>query len=189
MKKITAIVCILAVMASLTACSETESPAQNVSGNQTSSQTTTSDETPNEPPADSGHSETNDNTDNTDNTNSADSLSEDPNSGSSGAEESPILPSYQTISDIYNDYYVGRNKVYYVNISDNASWQNAEFTKGDYLGQVLYNTESRDLSSIQPGSSNVLPVGTELYETNEDKTVILAKVNDAFIPYVKVVEG
>lgn len=186
MKKFTAIVSILAVMASLTACSETDSPAQNVSGNQSSSQITTSDETPNEPPADSGHSENNDNTDNT---NSADSLSETPNSGSSGEEESPILPSYQTISDIYNDYYVGRNKVYYVNISDNASWQNVEFTEGDYLGQVLYNTESRDLSSIQPGSSNVLPVGTELYETNEDKTVILAKVNDTFIPYVKVVEG
>ncbi len=93
------------------------------------------------------------------------------------------------ISELYTDYYVAHNGIYYVNISDNESWQGVEFTRGNYFGQVLYNTESRELSSIQPGSSNVLPIGTELYESNEDKTVILAKINDGFIPYVKAVEG
>lgn len=107
----------------------------------------------------------------------------------SNADVIAVLPSFQMIDEIFTDYYVAQNAVYYVNISDNSSWQDVEFTKGDYFGQVLYNTESRDLGSIEPGSSNVLPVGTELYESNEDKTVILAKVDDGFIPYVKIVEG
>lgn len=107
----------------------------------------------------------------------------------SNADVIEVLPSFQMIDEIFTDYYVAQNAVYYVNISDNSSWQDVEFTKGDYFGQVLYNTESRDLGSIEPGSSNVLPVGTELYESNEDKTVILAKVDDGFIPYVKIVEG
>lgn len=128
-----------------------------------------------------------------DDTNSSDDLIVSSCFGSSSTESqetsaigAPLSP---MINEVYTDYYVDHNEVYYVNISYNESWQGVEFTRGNYFGQVLYNTESRELSSIQPGSSNILPIGTELYESNEEKTVILAKVNNSFIPYVKAVEG
>lgn len=110
-------------------------------------------------------------------------------SSSTDSQVSPMPLLSSKINELYSDYYIDYSEIYYVNISDDQSWQGVEFTVGDYFGQVLYNTDSRELSSIQPGSANVLPIGTELYESNERKTVILAKMDNCFIPYVKIVEG
>lgn len=119
--------------------------------------------------------------------------------GSCGHKQLPTAPDYiytegtpvlsNTIPEMYTDYYVTSSEVYYINVSDREPWQGITYTKGNYIGKVLFNTESRELRSIQPGSSNVLPIGSDIYETNEDRTIILVNVDNRLIPYLKMVEG
>lgn len=100
--------------------------------------------------------------------------------------------SIKTIAEtLAHDYFVADDGigVYYANVSDEPSWQDYTFTKGEFFGEILYSTEELELSKIEPWSANVLPIGTRLYRANENLTVVLAEIDGTLIPYLKIVEG
>lgn len=102
-------------------------------------------------------------------------------------EEISILSN--TIPEMFTDYYVTDSTVYYINVSDRDPWQGIPYSKGNLIGNVLNHTENRELNSIEPGSASILPIGTEIYESNEDGAIILASVDNRLIPYLRMTEG
>lgn len=107
----------------------------------------------------------------------------------SSEEKTTEFCSTEMISEIYTDNIVASNGTYYTNIAYDLSWKNYNWTTGDLFGTVLYNSKERRLSSRKPYSASILPIGTKLYYSNEDKTVIIADIDGKLIPYVKIVEG
>lgn len=100
--------------------------------------------------------------------------------------------SIKTIAEtLARDYFVADDGVgvYYSSVSEEPSWQDYTFTKGEFFGEILYSTEELELSKIEPWSANVLPIGTKLYRANENLTVVLAEIDGTLIPYLKIVEG
>lgn len=104
-------------------------------------------------------------------------------------EETYTSSDVKQVDSMYSDYCVFDGGVYYVNVTDDSQWSRYTFTKGEYFDEIKYTTHERMLSEIKSGSANILPVGTKLYKTNENPTVILANVNGRLIPYLKIVEG
>lgn len=96
--------------------------------------------------------------------------------------------SIKEIAEIFSDYFV-IDGVLYSNIQNDPQQEEYEYVKGDAFGEILYNTEERDLSKLDNGSASNLPVGTVLYKFPEDATIILAEVDNKLIPYIKIVEG
>lgn len=97
--------------------------------------------------------------------------------------------SIKRIDEYFDDYFMLDNGVFCANISNESSWRDHTFTKGDYLGEILSSTEERDLKKIEPWAANVLPVGTKLYGTKERGGVIVAEADGELIPYLEIREG
>lgn len=115
-----------------------------------------------------------------------------PRSTAAAAQPVTISDTAVKIADVLaDDYFVADKEsgIYYSNISDEPSWKESAFTKGDSFGEIFYYTEELELNKIKAWSANVLPIGTRLYRTAEDKTVILAETDEALISYLKIVEG
>jgi hypothetical protein len=94
------------------------------------------------------------------------------------------------ISENFTDYVIVDN-ILYVNIANDPQWisLNYNYIKGDYIGKVLKNSDERNIYKLEDFTANLLPIGTKLYEFDEDPLIILADTADGLIPYLKIVEG
>jgi len=91
----------------------------------------------------------------------------------------------QVYSDDNNvDMFVYEDIVY-INATD-VDWVKSEtFDKGDMLGEIR---DSGITSDFDNWDATVLPVGTEIYES-DDSQILLASLGEQLIPYLKWVEG
>ena len=75
--------------------------------------------------------------------------------------------------------------IVYKNATD-VDWVKSEmFDKGDMLGEIR---ASGIISDFENWNATVLPVGTEIYES-DDSQILLASLGDQLITYLKWVEG
>lgn len=82
------------------------------------------------------------------------------------------------------DMFVYEDTVY-INATD-IDWVKSEsFEKGDRAGAI---SDSGIANDFNDWSATVLPVGTEIYES-DDPEILLADLEGQIIPYLKYVEG
>ena len=75
--------------------------------------------------------------------------------------------------------------IVYKNATD-VDWVKSEmFDKGDMLGEIR---ASGIISDFENWNATVLPVGTEIYES-DDSQILLASLGEQLITYLKWVEG
>lgn len=75
--------------------------------------------------------------------------------------------------------------IVYKNATD-VDWVKSEmFDKGDMIGEIR---DSGITSDFENWDATVLPVGTEIYES-DDSQILLASLGEQLIPYLKWVEG
>lgn len=91
----------------------------------------------------------------------------------------------QVYSDDNNvDMFVYEDIVY-INATD-VDWVKSEtFVKGDMIGEIHASGITSDFDNW---NATVLPVGTEIYES-DDSQILLASLGEQLIPYLKWVEG
>ena len=76
-------------------------------------------------------------------------------------------------------------EIVYINAAD-VDWVKSEtFDKGDMIGKIR---ASGITSDFENWDATVLPVGTEIYES-DDSQILLAGLGEQLIPYLKWVEG
>ena len=75
--------------------------------------------------------------------------------------------------------------VVYINATDVDWVKSAAFDKGDMIGKI---SDSGITSDFDNWNATVLPVGTEIYES-DDSQILLASSGEQLIPYLKYVEG
>ena len=76
-------------------------------------------------------------------------------------------------------------EIVYINAAD-VDWVKSEkFDKGDMIGEIC---ASGITSGFDNWDATVLPVGTEIYES-DDPQILLAGLGEKLIPYLKWVEG
>ena len=91
----------------------------------------------------------------------------------------------QVYSDDNNvDMFVYEDIVY-INATDVDWVKSGTFDKGDMLGEIR---DSGITSDFENWDATVLPVGTEIYES-DDAQILLASSGEQLIPYLKWVEG
>ena len=91
----------------------------------------------------------------------------------------------QVYSDDNNvDMFVYEDIVY-INATDVDWVKSGTFDKGDMLGEIC---DSGITSDFENWDATVLPVGTEIYES-DDSQILLASLGEQLIPYLKWVEG
>ena len=71
----------------------------------------------------------------------------------------------------------------------NLEWvEKLELTKGEELGEIIRQTNSRWL--FKDGAATKLPVGTKLYKANDDDTyTIIIELENKEIVYIALLEG
>ena len=72
-----------------------------------------------------------------------------------------------------------------INATDVDWVKSGTFDKGDMLGEIR---DSGTTSDFDNWDATVLPVGTEIYES-DDSQILLASLGEHLIPYLKWVEG
>ena len=75
--------------------------------------------------------------------------------------------------------------IVYINAADIDWVKNETFDKSDMIGKI---SESGITSDFENWDATVLPVGTEIYES-DDPEILLADLEGQIIPYLKYVEG
>lgn len=75
--------------------------------------------------------------------------------------------------------------IVYINAADVDWVKNETFDKGDRIGEI---SESGITSDFNNWDATVLPVGTEIYES-DNAQILLANSGEQLIPYLKWVEG
>ena len=91
----------------------------------------------------------------------------------------------QVYSDDNNvDMFVYEDIVY-INATDVDWVKSGTFDKGDMIGEMR---DSGITSDFENWDATVLPVGTEIYES-DDSQILLASLGEQLIPYLKRVEG
>lgn len=75
--------------------------------------------------------------------------------------------------------------IVYINATDVDWVKSGTFDKGDMLGEIR---DSGITSDFENWDATVLPVGTEIYES-DDSQILLASLGEQLIPYLKWVEG
>ncbi len=91
----------------------------------------------------------------------------------------------QVYSDDNNvDMFVYEDIVY-INATDVDWVKSGTFDKGDMTGEIR---DSGITSDFENWDATVLPVGTEIYES-DDSQILLASLGEQLIPYLKWVEG
>ena len=76
-------------------------------------------------------------------------------------------------------------EIVYINAAD-VDWVKSEtFDKGDMIGEICASGITSDFDNWD---ATVLPVGTEIYES-DDPQILLAGLGEKLIPYLKWVEG
>lgn len=73
----------------------------------------------------------------------------------------------------------------YVNASDVDWVKNETFERGKYIGKIKNSEASKDFKNWD---ATVLPVGTEIFESGHTQ-ILLVKLEEKLIPYLKYVEG
>ncbi len=75
--------------------------------------------------------------------------------------------------------------IVYINAT-NVDWvKSATFDKGDMIGKI---SDSGMTSDFNNWNATVLPVGTEIYESDNSE-ILLANSGGQLVPYLKYVEG
>jgi hypothetical protein len=94
------------------------------------------------------------------------------------------------ISPNFEDFVVF-DGILYSNIAYEPSWiaLGYKYIKGDFFGEVLANSDERNIYRIENGTANFTPVGTKFYRFDEDPTIILADTPNGLIPFLMIVEG
>jgi hypothetical protein len=105
--------------------------------------------------------------------------------------ETPAPPTNSPeISQNFEDFVVF-DGIVYSNIVNEPSWiaLGYDYIKGDFFGEVLANSDERNIYKIEDGTANITPIGTKFYRFDEDSTIILADTADGLIPFLMIVEG
>jgi hypothetical protein len=75
--------------------------------------------------------------------------------------------------------------IVYSNV-EHVDWvKKLDYTMGEEVGEITKQTDKAD--AFENGTSNKLPIGTKIYETDTD--IYIAIVNNKEIPYLKMLEG
>ena len=99
---------------------------------------------------------------------------------------SPELPTPENLYSTDNtiDMFVYQETAY-VNAEDTDWVAEQEFVKGAMVGKIKNSGVTQE---FQDWDATILPVDTEIYET-EDPQILLAFCGEELIPYLKYVEG
>lgn len=84
-----------------------------------------------------------------------------------------------------SDFFIMDSTVY-INAEDIEWINNIEIREGKFLGKI---TESGMKKNFKEWNSTKLKTNSEIYELEGRKDIILAKINNEYIPYLKYVEG
>ena len=101
-------------------------------------------------------------------------------------QTSPELPTPENLYSTDNtiDMFVYQETAY-VNAEDTDWVAEQEFVKGAMVGKIKNSGVTQE---FQDWDATILPVDTEIYET-EDPQILLAFCGEELIPYLKYVEG
>ena len=101
-------------------------------------------------------------------------------------QTSPELPTPENLYSTDNtiDMFVYQETAY-VNAEDTDWVAEQEFVKGAMVGKIKNSGVTQE---FQDWDATILPVDTEIYET-EDSQILLAFCREELIPYLKYVEG
>ena len=101
-------------------------------------------------------------------------------------QTSPELPTPENLYSTDNtiDMFVYQETAY-VNAEDTDWVAEQEFVKGAMVGKIKNSGVTQE---FQDWDATILPVDTEIYET-EDSQILLAFCGEELIPYLKYVEG
>ena len=101
-------------------------------------------------------------------------------------QTSPELPTPENLYSTDNtiDMFVYQETAY-VNAEDTDWVAEQEFIKGAMVGKIKNSGVTQE---FQDWDATILPVDTEIYET-EDAQILLAFCGEELIPYLKYVEG
>lgn len=92
------------------------------------------------------------------------------------------------IDEQFTDYFV-YGGIYYINVSNDPTWESYEYTPGDELLEITGISEIRKLSQLSDGTSSKLAIGTKIYSCETRPDMLLALVDGEYLPYYKMVEG
>lgn len=106
--------------------------------------------------------------------------------GRAAGQTSPELPTPENLYSTDNtiDMFVYQETAY-VNAEDTDWVAEQEFVKGAMAGKIKNSGVTQE---FQDWDATILPVDTEIYET-EDSQILLAFCGEELIPYLKYVEG
>jgi hypothetical protein len=91
------------------------------------------------------------------------------------------------IDSAYTDYVFFDNAVY-INAENEPSQPtiDTDYVKGAFFGEILYQSDERNLHKIKSNTANILSVGTRFYLYDDNPQIILADTESGLIPYMKL---
>lgn len=70
----------------------------------------------------------------------------------------------------------------------NIDWVNENtYTAGEFLGLIAKNWEG--IPSMAHAHANLLPIGTKIYQSKEDRSILIAEMDGEFYYYYALLEG
>ncbi|WP_053075118.1 hypothetical protein [Ornithinibacillus californiensis] len=77
--------------------------------------------------------------------------------------------------------------IVYSNVEDVDWVKESDYTIGEEVGEIT--KQSDKANEFENGTSNKLPVGTKIYETDTQIYIAIVDVDGKEIPYLKMLEG